>query len=1713
VRKVSLGIPFNFKVVNDGSLEEGPIYVSTDSNPEYKLSVARGGDIVGKAGQTLTISNERGGNLGGYPFTVSPGASANISDFLDPFNFKYSDKESPKLFEYYTQSSDSVVSHQALKLPRSLNRYRHIKPMSFNGELYLLAQTHRVDDSNLAEIVLLKYSEQSGSFNTVKIFSEILVDTAPFVESVDGSPCSFEYDGKLHVAYRSVDRNLMTEKIVIFKMLNENDNFSWRLLNTIDITKKDFANEFNDQDFWRLNKFRLRVATHNDMSMIFFFSTYSVSNKLYSPSSNTQDTLSDVIRITVRDCRSYVSNDGFNSYVTDQKDFKGVNFIQSSEEVKAGSYSNLFNFFDISYHAQEDIVKIFPDGEERRENISEYERRRIADEYAFSDYSVNFDIYYDNNIGSFVVFKPGDKVDITFNKFKVWDNLSSGEVDYISSNYIVGIRTTEGNFNEWERFLVYPMDNSGVPRGRGESESYRIFDVSVVPGDFKNKMVLSLKFSGSQSDKSIYHSDFSFIPASIVKSDSYDSDVAIQYGVKNHPDYVFYFNGITEKSAVQSLGGKINTNLAPSFITFIEDISVQACKYRNQTICLIGGSSISILGEWGNLGEYQGYSFTHSCALSSLGNCNFAKVSNLSNLSNLFIYSNLRDKISLPTTGLFAFFEPSYLYSGFSRAEHPFSTYKFSSYFKVRFNFIVETPDQILSDSGRNFTFLEINKPGSPQISGSLDRVLNLGFKLNLYNIGDEVRLRIINLSNQVVAQSIDAVDISRDNEYLIASVKMYETQTLLKDYITVWSRPVGETTWVNMLNVDQELLRDDVGVDHSFKLGIVSRSFIPLNFSISIGSFSFSPTVFSDHGLGIDSLSYYKLDSTDRLPNLVRTSSSKTHEIKLYGNSVELHDGTLIRLHKFKYAPDRRSRELVRDPIFGSISKPQRSVQGDISKFKILRARSNNTLSNITNNYSDIGFDFSSYTNSNGFPIVIENVDRKAFNFFSLINICGVYGFTLEAGNLVNGVFERESFNRYTVPYFTLNFTSQDGNYLIVEDEYPDNQLVGYNALIYDKLSRTYLRQLFVKSNFKDIIQFNSALPDLQDKEVRLFVSSASYDVPDSVSSIVHSYVRLNFFSPNALNLAMIGEVAFGNLLDISDVVGSYSETLSDSSSSVQSSKGLYFPSFNLSGPIQESAQISLTNIFEEGRFKEVMYSLTDVSKSEMNFPMVVISEEGWVTQYGGIKSGFSSSPTSYTNQVDFSVDIQNWEHKTFSDKLFYPPVVTANASETEVVAGQNIVIFANIYDPQNQFVSITWFFEDGTQAQGLSVSKSFSLPGTYSVRVQGVNESGLVSQYILPIVVKAEPIAYYDVSYTQPLYSNQNTLLYLTAKDRNGNTVFNDNSTTITFYDDSDPSSLVFDINRDGIYTSNYSDMVGRLSAGSFELRLRSNSGGIKLLRFEDEFGNSSTLELDFEIGVEIIADLSFNSIANADKTLQAKAVAGLVFDSLFKANIGQSSSSVSQVSMSGEVTASSSIPIEAEGEIIFKMDVDATYDIDAEIYSESNVSIKLDLIRQISSKFESHVEVVSNVELIKNLRSNINSDLNISARTTSEALISLEMYAGTDVFKDIESTANVNALLFAESLIHSELKYFTSFKSDLASSSEVLSNIVSYVNIGSNFILSSNLDLSLSSMYSVQSNLDSQSDIYSELNVSGPANKSVNTEGTKRINTESGLIITIE
>jgi hypothetical protein len=1702
VRKVSLGIPFNFKVVNDGSLEEGPVYVSTESNPEYKLNVSRAGDITGKVGQTLTISNERGGNLGGYPFTVSPGASSNISDFLDPFNFKYSSKESPKLFDYYTQSSDSVVRHQALKLPRSISRYREMKPISFNGELYLLARTHRVDDSNLSEIVLLKYSEQSLSFNTVKIFTEILVDTVPFAESVDGSPCGFEYEGKLHVAYRSVDRNLMTEKIVVFKMLNENDNFSWRLLNTIDITKKEFASEFNDPDFWNLSKFRLRVATHNNMSMIFFFSTYSVKNKTYNPSLGTVDTLSDVIRVTMRDCRSYLSYDGFNSYITDQKDFKGANLIRSSQEVKSGDYSNLFNFFDISYHLRKN-----------NETIGDYERRRVADEAAFSDYSVNFDIYYDNNLGSFVVFKPADKVDRTLQKWKVWDNLSDGEVDYISSNYIVGIRTTEGSFNEWERFLVYPMDNSGVPRGRGDAEAYEIFDVSVVPGDFKNKMVLSLNFSGSKSDKSIYHSDFSFIPSSIIKSDSYDINVAIQYGVKNHPDFVFYFNGITEKSAVQSLGGKIDTALAPNFIKGSQSIALQACKYRNQTLCLIGGSSFSILGEWSNLGEYQGYSFTHSCSLSSLGNCNFNKVSNLSNISNLFIYSNRRDKISLPVTGLFAFFEPGYLNSSFSRSDHPFSIYKFSPYFKVRFNFIVETSDQILSESGRNFTFLEIKKPGSPQISGRMPRVLDLGFKLNLHNIGGEVRLRLMDSSNQVVAQSVDAIDISKDNEYLISSVKMYESRNVLKDYVTVWSRPVGETVWVNMLNVDQDILRGGVGAEHSFKLGIVSRSFIPLNFSISIGSFSFSPTVFSDHGLGIDSLSYYKLDSTDRLPDLVRESSSKTHEVKLYGNSIELHDGTLIQLHKFKYGPNRRSRELVRNPLSGSISKPQRAAQGDINRFKILRARSNNTLSNVTNNYSDIGFDFSSHISSGGFSILVENVDRRAFNFFSLINICGVYGFTLEAGKVVNSVFERESFNRYTVPYFTLDFISQEGNYLVVEDEFPDGQLVGYNALIYDKLTGKYLNQVFVKSNFKDVVQFNSALPDLQNKEVRLFIASASYDVPDSVSSRVYSHVRLKFFSPNVLNLAMIGELAFGHLLDISDLVGSYSESLFDSSSNVESFKGLSFPGFNVSGPIQESAQISLTNIFDDGRFKEVMHNLTDISKSEMNFPMIVISEEGWVTQYGGIRSGFNSSPSSYNNQVDFSVDIQNWGYKTFSDKLFYPPVITANASETEVLIGQNVIIFANFYDPQNQLVTITWFFEDGTQSQGLSVSKSFSSPGTYSVKVQGVNESGLTSQYTLAIVVKAEAIAYYEVSYAQPLYSNQNTLLYLTAKDRNGNTVFNDNSTTITFYDDSDISSLVFDINRDGIYTSSYSDMTGNLSAGSFELLLRSNSGGLKLLRFEDEFGNSSTLELDFEVGVEIIADLSFDSSAATDKVLQAKSAAGLVFGSLFNASIGQNSSSVAQLSMSIDAQASMSIPAEIEGEIIFKMDVDATYDIDAELYSDCAVSVKLDSIRGISSKFESQSECTSKIESIRNFNSNLSSDLNLSSRTTSESLISSQMYAGTDFSKNIESTSNINSILLAESSLESELKYFSDLSFDTASSADFSADVASYVNISSNLIIISNLEPDLTCIYTAQSNLESQLEFYGDINILEPINEFIITEDSEKIQTEGSQYIIVE
>jgi hypothetical protein len=1662
VRKVSLGIPSNFKVINDGSLEEGPIHVSTDSNPEYRLKILRGRDVASKVGDTLTISNARGGNLGGYPFTYASGESSRISDFLDPFTFKYSDKKSPKLFDYYTQSSNSVVNHQALKLPRDISRYRDIKPFSFNGDLYILAQTHRPNDSNLTEIVLLKYSDRSGSFNTVKIFSEILVDTFPLDEGVSGSPDSFEHDGKLHVVYRSVDRNLMTEKIVIFKMLDENDNFSWRLLNTIDVTKS-FPNLGSDAVNFQSGSFRLRAAFYGDVSMIVFFSTYSVKNIQYDPSQQSPWELSYYPSVNLRDARSYVSYDGFNTYTSNQKDVKGVNLVQSSQEVKLGKYSNLFNFFDISYYKK--------DGQD---SLTEHEAKTAVAEAVWAEYSVKFDVYYDNNLGSFVIFKCGDK---SGSGWEVWRDPSITGVEYKASEHLIAIKTSEGSFDNWERLLIYPMDNSGVPRGQDYSGAYKINDLSVVSGDFKNKIVLSLSYDVENVvDRGIYHSDFSFIPSSIVKKDVYSKDIAVQYGIKSHPDFIFYFDGVTEKGAIQSIGGKMPRQFAPN-ISYESNFSIDACKYRNQFVCIVKQSSMSTIGEWGNIGEYQGYSFTHSCAVDSLIR---AKFSRISNVSNVFSYFKQRDRIVLPTTGIFAYFEPDFPYEPFEtldgnlryRTDFAFSNYNYSQYFKIRFNIKVETPEQIMSEVGRNFTFLEINKPGTADLD-------DIGFKLNLYNIGGQVRLRLIDSFNQVLAQSIDEVNISDENEFIVSSIKIYENQNQLKDYLTVWIRGAGEVFWKNLLNVSQDLLRDGVINEQKFRFGIVSRSFIPLNFSISIGSFSLSPTVFSDHGLGIDSFSYYNLDSTDRLPNLVRESSSKTNEIEMYGNFVELHDGSKLQFNKIKYGTGRRSRELVRSPISGTLAKPQRAVQGDINNFRMVRARANNSISNLTNSYGHIGFDFTKYIVGNSFSVLIENVDRKAFNFFSIINACGFYGFKLEVGRIIGDEFVSTNSNIYTVPFFDLHPTNVEGNYAILDQEFPEGQLVGYNAFVYDNISNIYLNQVFVKSNFNNVIQFNSALPDMSGKEIRLFVSSASFDVPEIVSNFAYNHIKLTFFSNSLVNLAMLGEICFGFLIDLSDVVGEYSESLSDSSSLVESVKGRSFPSLSSKGPIQEIAQISVNNIFDEGRFKETLYVLNELSKSELNFPMIIISEEGWVTQYGSVSSGFNSTIDQFLNQVNFSVSLNNWDYKSFSDRVVYPPIVSAEASDSEVFVGQTIQIFANFYDIQGEYVTIDWTFEDGSQFKGSSIFKSFDQVGSYSAKVVATNESGLLSQYILPITVKSSEIAYYELNYSQPIYSNKNELIYLVAKDSLGNTVLTDSSTKIFITEEAEQGSLTFDLNRDGNYSLVSSDTSFRLTLGSLEIPLRSSSSGIKLITFTDSFGVSNTFEINFEVGVEIIASTKFDLEASCAITLQAASVFSTVFNSFAKANAGFSSSSTMDTFIDIEVEYARSLSVSSEGEIVFRFSVDATYDVDSELYSQCEVlsdlesfravRSKLDLISDLTSKFDYIYGVSSNLEADLNLSSLISSDCKVSSSlhtnlladfqlnyisfisSTIESIaisefnasslvsISATLEAGTDVFKDIDYKASINSEVGAEASLTASIVYDTYISASLHSSCE--------------------------------------------------------------------------
>lgn len=406
---------------------------------------------------------------------------------------------------------------------------------------------------------LFEWNEEDEVFFLKKRFDEIPVDLAQNgLENQTGSPTCFEHAGSLYVAYRRSDRASDLSVVVLYKM--ESERF-------VLISETTITNSFA-----KCSEFRLRGASDGFSLILVYYGIETVTRAI------------SAVTIQHNDMRSLVSYDDGESFKTSAERFESVYTSQGrvSRVSKASSLHKMF--------------------------IKEFTAGYAEDDMLY--YNTGFDLYYDEDMASFVVIKGGHP--------------SSNEAN---GNHLIAIKTVRGNLNEWERCAVlrlnapitgaigraddtvwYPFYNSGD----GASENlYIIEDISVASRDGEKIIAISCKITlsseGVQNSREVAIAPFRFISDQMISPGFYDE--VIGYGTKGHADYTFLIGPVNKDYTGMSGSGShgVRKNVFNGRICFYRnhlvgtDRRTQSGRLGNLFLCFMGG--------WSNITEKYGYEF------------------------------------------------------------------------------------------------------------------------------------------------------------------------------------------------------------------------------------------------------------------------------------------------------------------------------------------------------------------------------------------------------------------------------------------------------------------------------------------------------------------------------------------------------------------------------------------------------------------------------------------------------------------------------------------------------------------------------------------------------------------------------------------------------------------------------------------------------------------------------------------------------------------------------------------------------------------------------------------------------------------------------------------------------------------------------------------------------------------------------------------------
>lgn len=1367
MRNTYLVKPSSLRVLNSDTTYEGVRSLRTDSVPPYGVTLVSTGTRLNEAETSLQLRYGTGKPGGEHDFMVRPNdlmprRLQGGFRFLAAYDSSVGEPTTnAQARSWWGQSDKGIKDYYKLDIEGvAESTSRNWRLFSYRGDLYGVTDYGGQDAAGNYRIVtqILRFNETDNKFYVVKRFFEDPVDKPILGRGVTGgtrdvlspnvqmgSPDVVVYNDEVLVFWRVSDTGEGLNRIVGYSA--SGDLSAWAKITDFvieDSLGSDYAEAGNLAIPVAAQKnFRLRVAEGNGVIMIGYFGVVE-----YDGTHGQAD---------AAEFRTFTSFDGGSTFISNQGQMTGVIALDPQTVVTGRGSQSLHPYF-----------------------VAKLDRSSVDSTNLYSDMNTRFALYFDEDMGSFVIIKGGDP--------NPKNTGSNGPL--IGGSFLMAIKTVDGSFSDWEPCLQLEMEGpiTGLNLGSDPTsftlevfnEGLYIYDVDVVPDAGSHTILLAVRSRSILSgvaDCGVAIGEFKFVDKRRMVPGSYRKLFA--YGTQTHPEFAFVCSPFdVTTSGLVSPGHRQNVEPTLARPAFRYWVDLGACRWRNQIAVTARPLSeayntfFAVCAPWSNMGEHVGYQLSYCRWHEAPWNSwYFTKVSTGTG--------------SVTWTGV----------TGWTSCYAADSSH--TAYINGYDSGVLSNPPWVRDGEDDypglkcKFTFKWDKNAG--HLDTDWVEMMRMGRNNEDFDRGHEIRVRILGGGDIEVREGdntlIETLSVNLDlTKAWDVVFKIGPTPYNGNSRLTFWYRENGTQQWYTAGL--QPLILSAPSVLPKLRVGYLGAS-VSLDTAINIGDvFCGSSTkayghVFTRNRNRTQSGTIEGMDRHQSVSKGYLNEPYTANAVQLYGNNVELMDGSVLQLTGAGGAKDYGV-----DYTYG-------------------KSLTRNSSENTINGLSGSVWDFSDVHDflDNRTDVVYENLNQEKVDSLTLVNMVGVTSIIVAGGTwdeVTNDWVSTPVEYLYEVPYELLNVDSVDGNIIFLSDidKYSTSELIGYSITVHD--GADFTDSIVITDNYDGVVVCATAVPTDLNDEWRLMSPSATFDLDASIGD-GSSHFGVTFEAAVNIDRLQIGEVVFGTALDVSDWVDSdgFKRELGSSFRGAVSSRGFMHLPMSQYGAVKESVNLNFGGLTRTSDASErVIRMFNELYEYEAPFPLVMEKETGEiVTRLATVDSQVSQNSGGFTKEISVKLDLQNWRVRTVSDFDAEAPVVTAwGVNDSNPTSGTSVDFYVTASDPQGETLTYDWEWGDQTaNGTAASESHSYSSDGEYLATVTVTNTSGKSTTRSMNIFVHAYDVASYDLTVDDdtPALGAQ-IQLTLQALDENGVDITTDNSTTVMWFLQEgfrDPVTLEYD------------------------------------------------------------------------------------------------------------------------------------------------------------------------------------------------------------------------------------------------------------------------------------------------------------------------------